>query len=154
MKILTRCFVAFLAVSMMIATTVRSVSAQGMPQQGAPQMPPALQKDYEELQKIGMEFQKTLTPDQQTKMQAMQNKYGKLSADIVAPYRKKLGDNPKKEDAAKAMKEMQPKMEKLQAAAEKEIKVILKPNQMALFNKLQAKQKALMAKAQSLAPKK
>ena len=162
MKIFTPRFVSLLAVSLSVVslsvvsvfltTGLRSVSAQGMPQgapNGAPQVPPALQKDVQEMQILGANFQKSLTPAQQQKMKALQAKYSKMGQDFIAPFVKKYGQKPTPAQVQEANKELKPKMMKLQTDAEKEMKGLLTPTQLKAFNTLQAKQKALMAKMQA-----
>jgi hypothetical protein len=157
MKILTRCFVALLAVSTLMALSLRPTYAQGGLQKGmggapagAPQVPPALQKDVQDLQKMAADFQKTITPDQKKKMQTLQEKYTKLSQGIIDPYKKKYGSTPSDADKQKIMKELAPKMKKLQEDGAKEMKTILKPNQVTKMNQMEAKQKALQAKAMAM----
>jgi uncharacterized protein YdiU (UPF0061 family) len=157
MKIFTRCFVALLTVSTLITLAPRPAAAQigpGMGQSSGPQIPPALQKEVEALQKLGMELQKTITPDQKKKIDALQAKFQKQAQDVMAPYMKKYGPNASATDKQKAQKEMQPKMMKIQTEAEKAIKGVMTAKQVAMLSTLETKQKALMAKMQQSAPKK
>jgi hypothetical protein len=160
MNIITRCCIALLAVSALVTLTPCPAVAQigpgmGQPPSGqqAPPIPAALKKEYDEIKKMSadaqkqqMDFQKTVTPDQQKKMMVLQTKYMKQAQDAMAPYMKKYGKTPSQADQQKVMKEVQPTMMKIQTAAEAELKTLLTPKQLPLFNAMQAKQKVVLAK--------
>jgi hypothetical protein len=153
MKIFTRCFVALLTVSTLLTLAPSPATAQigpGMGQPSGPQIPPAMKKEYDEInkmdgdiRKLNADFEKTITPAQQPKMKALQEKFTKQAQAAAAPFIKKYGPNATPADQQKAMKEMQPTMLKLQAVAEKELKAILTAKQWTFFTGIQSKQKAL-----------
>jgi hypothetical protein len=155
MKIFTRCFVALLTISALITLAPRPATAQigpGMGQGQPPQIPPAIQKEVQEIQKLNMEIQKTITPDQKKKLGAVQAKYKKLADGIMAPYIKKYGNQPSQADQEKIAKELKPKMATMQASFEKEMIAMMKPNQVTMINKVKAMDKAIQEKMRKMQP--
>ena len=110
----------------------------------------ALEKESNELIKIQKEFDKTLSPSQSKQMKTLSEKYREKGKILVAPYLKKYGSNPKSNDAAKMLKELEPQMLKIKAEGEKELASILKPNQIEMVHKIKAKTKELKAKNSKL----
>jgi hypothetical protein len=116
---------------------------------GPPPMSPATKKLVEQAQAMGKEFEKSLTPDQKKKMQLIQETSVKKSQALIEPYKKKYGSKqPSPAEQQKIMKEIMPKLQKLQMEAESAAKKILNPKQQATLAKLMSMQKQIMAQIQ------